>query len=178
VTGGTGALVARGDAAGTAIEDLYVRYIGRTVALARLISGEPDAAEDLAHEAFLRAAGRFGRLRDPAAFERYLRRTLVNLCRMQWRRRRLERERVEQGRDPVPSSEPEIAERDELWSALLGLPHRQRAAVVLRYYEDLSEERTAEILRCSTRSVNALVSRAMASLRTRLANDHVQEGER
>lgn len=52
-----------------------------------------------------------------------------------------------------------------MWTAIRALPYRQRAAVVLRFYEDLSEQQTGQVLRCSSRAVNALVSRAMATLR-------------
>ena len=52
-----------------------------------------------------------------------------------------------------------------MWAAIVALPYRQRAAIVLRFYEDLSERQAGAILRCSPRAVNALVSRAMATLR-------------
>ena len=52
--------------------------------------------------------------------------------------------------------------------ALLGLPKRQRAAIVLRFYEDLSDVQTAEILRCSAGTVRSLVSRGMKTLRSKL----------
>ena len=152
------------------LEELYERHLPAAVALARLIARDADVAEDLAQEAFIRAAARFGRLRDPAAFEAYLRRTVVNLCRRRWRRRRLERAYERSTREPVARL-ADVEERDELWSAIATLPYRQRAAVVLRYYEDLSESQTADVLRCSPRAVNALVSRAMATLRTTLKED-------
>jgi RNA polymerase sigma factor (sigma-70 family) len=61
--------------------------------------------------------------------------------------------------------------RDEMWKAILALPPRQRAAVVLRYYEDLSESQAAEVLRCSVGALNQLVVRAMANLRTRIGEE-------
>jgi RNA polymerase sigma-70 factor (sigma-E family) len=150
------------------LAELYEAHVGRAVALARLLTGDPFAAEDLAHDAFIRAAGRFGRLRDPAAFDAYLRRVVVNLCRMRFRRLRLERRQHAVGGDQIAQPAPEIEERDELWELILRLPYRQRAAVVLRFYEDLSEQQAGEILRCSPRAINALVSRAMAMLRDEL----------
>ena len=90
----------------------------------------------------------------------------MNLCRARFRRFRVERDYIRRAIPPVvavPDHEPE--ERDALWSAIRRLPHRQRVAVVLRYYEDLSEEQTSDVLRCSTRAVNSLVSRALAQLR-------------
>ena len=154
------------------LAELYERHVGRAVALAALIGGDADAAEDIAHDAFIRTAGRLSGLRDPSAFDAYLRRTVVNLCRARARRATIERRYVLwlAPRAVVPApSHPE--DQDVLWRALRALPQRQRAAVVLRYYEDLSEEQAADALRCSPRAVNALVSRAMASLRERISEE-------
>jgi len=158
------------------LAELYERHVVRAVSLAVLLSGDEHAAQDIAHEAFIRAAARLGALRDPSAFDAYLRRTVVNLCRARHRRAAIERavlSRIALREPRPPSSHPE--DRDVLVRALADLPHRQRAAVVLRYYEDLSEERVAETLRCSPRAVNSLVSRAMASLRARLGNERQEE---
>jgi len=139
----------------------------------RLLTGDRDLAQDVAHEAFVRVAGRFGHLRTPGSFETYLRRTVINLCRDHFRRARLERAylRREAHRPPRVETSPDPGERDELWSAVQALPYRQRAAVVLRFYEDLSEEQVGEALRCSTRAVNALVSRATENLRKRVRRE-------
>jgi RNA polymerase sigma-70 factor, ECF subfamily len=156
------------------LAELYERHVGRAVALATLVGGDADAAEDIAHEAFIRTAGRLSGLRDPSAFDGYLRRTVVNLCRARARRASIERRYLRwlvQREGESPHSRTE--DQDVLWRALRDLPHRQRAAVVLRYFEDLSEEQAADALRCSPRAVNALVSRAMAALRER-----IQEEER
>jgi RNA polymerase sigma-70 factor (sigma-E family) len=152
---------------GGRLAELYERHVGRAVGLARLLTGEPDAAEDIAHDAFIRAAGRFAHLRDQASFETYYRRAVVNACRARLRRSRVERQYL---RRSIPASTaasdvgPE--ERDRLWAAIRRLPERQRAAVVLRFYEDLSEDQTAAVLKCSPRAVNSLVSRAMTQLRS------------
>lgn len=150
------------------VGELYERHIGPATALARLLMGDPHAAEDVAHDAFIRAAGRLGALRDPAAFEAYLRRTVVNACNARLRRLRLERAFLKRGLPPAAASPPAFEERDRLWTAILGLPYRQRAAVALRFYEDLSEAQAAEVLRCSPRAVNALISRVMRTLREAL----------
>src|SRR5262249_57111109 len=68
------------------LAELYERHVGPAVALAALVGGDADAAEDIAHEAFIRTAGRLSGLRDPSAFDAYLRRTVVNLCRARARR--------------------------------------------------------------------------------------------
>ena len=155
--------------------ELYERHVGRAVALARVLTGEPHLAEDLAHDAFVRVAGRFGHLRHPDAFDAYLRRAVLNLCRARWRRLRLERawERRQAGReDPAPAAY-DSQERDTVWRAIGCLPYRQRAAVVLRYYEDLSVESVAEVLGCSTRAARSLLARAMATLRQTLKEEEV-----
>lgn len=154
------------------VAELYERHVGRATALARLLTGDPYLAEDLAHDAFLRAAGRFGTLRDPAAFEAYLRRTLVNLCNARLRRLKVERTFLRREATAARASgEPRtsaVEDRDVVWDAIRRLPQRQRAAVILRFYEDLSEREVGDILRCSPRAVNALVSRAMSELRDAL----------
>ena len=70
---------------------------------------------------------------------------------------------------PLVERDPQV--RDELWQAILDLPSRQRAAIVLRFYEDLSELQAAEVLRCSVKALNQLVVRAMKTLRTRIEED-------
>ena len=151
---------------------LYTEHVGRAVGLATLLTGDRHLAEDIGHDAFLKVAGRFGDLRDPGAFGAYLRRTVVNLCRA--RMRRLGRERDALRRHmPNDALDPDrtAEDRDQLWPAICRLPYRQRAVVVLRYWDDLSESQIAEAMRCSRRAVNALLSRAMASLRSEVGRD-------
>jgi RNA polymerase sigma factor (sigma-70 family) len=151
------------------LADLYARTIGRSEALARGLCGDAHLAQDIAQEAFIRAAGRLPFLRDPSAFEAYLRRTVVNMCRTHAKRRATEqRSYARKANEPAMTADPRSADRDELWAAMQRLPYRQRAAIVLRYYEDLSEAQTGQVLRCSDRAINALVSRAMATLRSEL----------
>jgi RNA polymerase sigma-70 factor (sigma-E family) len=155
------------------IEDLYLRSVPAAVRLAFLITGDAHLAEDVAQEAFLRATGRFAHLRSPSAFDAYLRRAVVNLCTSQFRHRKVERAYLarEAGRAPASVPAPDIGERDELRAALRELPPRQRAAVVLRYYEDLSEHQAGEALGVSDAAVRSLVARAMETLRDRIRKD-------
>ena len=149
--------------------ELYTANVGRAVALATLLTGDRSIAEDVAHDAFVRVAGRFGDLRDPNAFGAYLRRTVVNLCHT--RARRAGRELAASQRRREPDATPpdtSVEDRDELWSLMHALPYRQRAALVLRYWDDLSEAQIGEVLRCSPRAVNALLSRAREALRNEL----------
>jgi RNA polymerase sigma-70 factor (sigma-E family) len=158
---------------GGRLAELYARHAGDAVRLAFLLTGDRALAEDLAQEAFVRLAGRFRDLRNPAAFPWYLRRTVVNLTRSHFRRARVERAYLatRAGERAPAHDPPEPGEREELWRALLELPERQRAAIVLRFYEDLSESQTAEILACPVGTVKSLVSRGMERLRGTVKRD-------
>ena len=147
--------------------ELYERHAGAAVGLGYLLTGDRYLAEDLAQEAFVRLAGRFRHLRDAGAFEAYLRRTMVNLFTSQLRRRRLERAYLkrEARRPERVHEDPDVASRDELWRAVHRLPERQRAAVVLRYYEDLSEREVATTMGCSDAAAKSLIARGMQALR-------------
>jgi RNA polymerase sigma-70 factor (sigma-E family) len=153
-------------ASGSRLASLYEDHVGRAVALATLLTGDRDAAQDIAHDAFLRVAGRFGDLRDPGAFGPYLRTTVVNLCRARGRRIERERRLLPRHADPEAVEPDRTADdRDQMWSVIQTLPYRQRAVLVLRYWEDLSEAQIGEVLKCSPRAVNSLLSRARGSLR-------------
>jgi RNA polymerase sigma-70 factor (sigma-E family) len=163
---------ARQRAGAQGLEELYLRTAPSAMRLAYFLTGDRGLAEDLVQEAFVRVAGRFRHRRVPDDFAAYLRRTIVNTFTSQLRRRRLERAWLaRQHREPPASSAPDPAVRDELWRALQTLPERQRAAVVLRYYEDLTEGEAAEVLGCSKGALNQLVVRAMATLRERVTGD-------
>jgi RNA polymerase sigma factor (sigma-70 family) len=129
------------------LEELYVRNAPAALRLAYFLTGDRDQAEDLVQEAFVRVAGRFLHFRVPDNLPGYLRRTIVNLFTSQLRRRRLERKWLHRQASEDTSRWPtDPATRDELWSALELLPERQRVAIVLRYYEDLSEREAADVL--------------------------------
>ena len=153
----------------TDLEDLYVRHLPGAVRVASLITGDTDLAQDIAHDAFLRSVGRFRHLRQPEAFEAYLRRAVVNACTSHFRRRKVETAYLRgEARGAVPAEGPDHGRRDELRVALSALPARQRAAVVLRYYADLSEHQAGEALGCSEAAVRSMVARAMETLRERI----------
>lgn len=154
----------------TRLGELYVRHAGDAVRLAYLLTGDRALAEDLVQDAFVKLAGRLVHLRDPAAFEAYLQRTVVNLSRSYFRRRKverayLEREGREIGNRTAAPPDRSLGERDELWRAMDGLSQRQRAAVVLRFYEDLSEAEIARLLECRPGTVKSLIHRGLAKVR-------------
>jgi RNA polymerase sigma-70 factor (sigma-E family) len=151
------------------LADLYVRYVPAANRLAFLLTGDRSQSEDLVHDAFVRCVGRFGHLRAHEAFDAYLRRTIVNLHTSKLRRLRVERaylsKEAGRGADALTSGLPDIAGREDMWKHKRTLPPRQRAVLVLRYYEDLSERETADALRCSLAAVKSLTARATSALR-------------
>jgi RNA polymerase sigma-70 factor (sigma-E family) len=155
------------DEDGDRLGELYIRFAPGGIRLAYLMTGDRAIAEDLVQEAFIRFVGRLHSLRDPGAFDAYLRRTIINLSKNYFRRRALERsdlERQASQRRPV-QEERDVSEYETMRLALLGLPARQRAAIVLRYYEDLPESQIAVVLRCRPATVRSLVSRGLETLR-------------
>ncbi|MEX0984722.1 MAG: SigE family RNA polymerase sigma factor [Actinomycetota bacterium] len=154
-----------------AMADLYARHVPSAIRLAYLLTGDPHQAEDLAHDAFVRCVGRFGHLRAKEAFDAYLRRAVVNLHTSGLRRTRTERSWLaREGAAEVrrTTAMPDVSAKEDLWRALATLPQRQRAALVLRHYEDLSEHDTADVMRCSVAAVKSLVARGSETLRTAL----------
>lgn len=152
------------------IGHLYAAHIQEATRVAYLLTSDHDLAQDLAQDAFVKAAGRFQHLRDERSFSGYLMKTVLNACRAHWRRRKVERgyvERLKGSRRPT-SETVDVAARLSITAALDLLPARQRAAVVLRHYSDLSEARTAELMGCSVGTVKTLTSRGLKTLRERM----------
>ena len=152
---------------------LYAEHAPRALRFAYLLTGEHELAEDLVQDAFIKVMGRFGDLRREEAFATYLRKTIVNLSYSTFRRRRVERQYLSRehryGAAAASTSGPDHGHDDELWSRLEQLPTRQRVALVLRYYEDLSEKQTAATMSCSLRTVKSLVNRGLVALRAQEA---------
>ena len=134
---------------------------------AALLSGGREAGEDLLQEALERLLRHWHRIEgDP---EGYLRRTLYNLAADDWRRKGAWRKRLPLLRFAAAGAATDaIAEvdlRDALVRLLTRLPPRQRAVIVLRYWEQLSEAEAAELLGCSVGSVKSAAARGLARLR-------------
>lgn len=146
------------------LEALYSSQGAAAIRLAYVLTGDRHAAQDIAHEAFVKIGRKILGLRDPDHERAYLFRTVVNLCRGQARKFRTERAALERlQREDRPSAQS--SSDDPTWQAVLDLPARQRAALYLRYYQDLSEAQTAETLECSVSAVKSLVNRALNQLR-------------
>lgn len=155
------------------LADLYALHAPEAKRLAFLLTGDADFAEDVVQDAFVRLAGRFQHLRDPDAFRAYLRRTVVNLSRGHFRRAKLERRFLDRERSRAGGVArlPDVEEQDAMWAALQTLPERQRAALVLRYYEDLTEHQVADALGTSPQAAKALIHRGTQGLRNEMRGD-------
>ena len=157
---------------GDRLSDLYRLYSADAVRLAYLITGDRGLAEDLVQDAFVRLAGCLLHLRGSnQPFEPYLRRTVVNLANSHFRRRKIERRYQERESSMLrtTSQDPDIPSKEAARAALLQLPLRQRTALVLRFYADLSEGQTAEAMGCRRGTVKALVSQGLGKLRPLMA---------
>ncbi|MFJ2610174.1 SigE family RNA polymerase sigma factor [Streptomyces sp. NPDC091279] len=138
---------------------------------ARSLTANPCDAEDLLQTALTKTYVAWERIEDHRALDGYVRRALLNTRTSQWRKRKVDEFVCEElpEPEPLPGDEDDPAERqalhDAMWRAIMRLPARQRAMVVLRYYEDLSEVQTAEVLGVSVGTVKSAVSRALGKLR-------------
>jgi RNA polymerase sigma-70 factor (sigma-E family) len=141
------------------LADLYRERYVPMVRLAYLMVGSATVAEDLVQDAFARMYRHWDTTQHPRA---YLRTAVVNACRSHLRRLALERA---YRRHPSAAANHQVAEADELFDALAVLPSRQRAALVLRFYEDLSEADIAVALGCRPGTVKSLLHRGLAELR-------------
>lgn len=154
------------------LDGLYRAFAPDAVRLAYLLTGDAGLAEDLAQDAFVRVLGRFRDLRNPESFWWYLRKTVVNLSRSYFRHRRVERAFLDrERRQPEAAAPLDPDEWRAMQQALLRLRPEQRAVVVLRYFEDLTEAQTAEVLGWPVGTVKSKVSRAMDRLRKELTSD-------
>ncbi|MES9506885.1 SigE family RNA polymerase sigma factor [Streptomyces sp. NPDC000609] len=136
---------------------------------ARSLTANPSDAEDLLQTALTKTYVAWERIEDHRALDGYVRRALLNTRTSQWRKRKVDEfacdELPEQEAVPGPDPAEQQSLHDAMWRAVLKLPDRQRAMVVLRYYEDLSEAQTAEVLGVSVGTVKSAVSRALGKLR-------------
>jgi RNA polymerase sigma-70 factor (sigma-E family) len=154
------------------MDALYRAHAAEALRLGYLLTGDRDLAEDLVQDAFIRVLGRFHDLRNRDAFWWYLRRTIVNLSTSYFRRRGVERAWLARQRPDEAAPPPhDLAERDRLRTALMMLRPEQRAAIVLRFYEDLSEADTAEALGMPLGTVKSIVSRGLERLRHELPEE-------
>jgi len=136
---------------------------------ARSLTANTCDAEDLLQTALAKTYVAWDRIEDHRALDGYVRRALLNTRTSQWRKRKVSEFVCDELPEPegIPAADPAEGQalHDAMWRAIMKLPTRQRAMVVLRYYEDLSETQTAEVLGVSVGTVKSAVSRALGKLR-------------
>jgi RNA polymerase sigma-70 factor (sigma-E family) len=169
---GTGTVMTAGaaQARGREVTALYEAHALSLTRLAYVMLGDRPAAEDVVQEAFLGLYRRWSKLRDTASAPGYLRTSVLNGCRMVLRSRTRRDDRAA-GELPWESAEAAALVGEEyryLLLAIRALPPRQREAVVLRYYLDLSEEETARSMGIRRGTVKSATSRALAALGERM----------
>jgi RNA polymerase sigma factor (sigma-70 family) len=145
---------------GDELAELYRRHSRRLSGLAAAVTLDRSVADEVVHDAFTGLAPRLAEVRDPVA---YLQRSVVNLGIRVVRRR--ERSRSLPQRPVEHSSIPEV---DELWAVVGALPVHQRAVVVLRFWEDLTQDRIAEVLDIPVGTVKSTLHRALQSIKEQL----------
>jgi RNA polymerase sigma-70 factor (sigma-E family) len=156
------------DARGADFDDFVRARSAALLRVAYLLTGDRHAAEDLLQEVLEQVYVRWRRVR--VTPEAYARRALVNRAANRWRRRSRRPERALGGIEvSAPDQTENLLVREAVVAALRALPPRQRAAVVLRFLEDLPVAEVARALDCSEGAVKSHTSRGLAKLRERLA---------
>jgi RNA polymerase sigma-70 factor (sigma-E family) len=151
----------------TALVDLYRAHYRSLVRLASLLLDDVGASEEVVQDAYVRMHGAWRRIKDPDRALAYLRTTVVNLSRSRMRRRQVAERHAPRPMPDMPSAEYgaiTLAERDAVVAALRALPAKQREALVLRFYGDLSEAEIATTMRCSQGAVKSHLHRGKAAL--------------
>ncbi len=153
-------------------EDFMTSRWAGLVRLAFGLTGDRWLAEDLAQTALASAYASWWRVRRADDPDAYVRRILINASKGRWRRGRVaEQPAAPAAEVPDPAADPAttVGDRSALLAALSALPPRQRAVVVLRYWEDLSDAQAAALLGCSASTVRSQAARALAKLRASVA---------
>lgn len=158
------------------LEDLVSLHGQALFRLAFLLAGDHHAAEDLYQETMVKAHKQWYRVAAADHPNAYVKRIMVNTFTSS-RRSRSSSEVItdlstHDGGGVAPDPASDMVERDAMWRLLLGLQPAERAALVLRYYEDLTDRECAHLLGCRASTVRATTSRALARLRAA----HLSEG--
>ncbi|WP_103339789.1 SigE family RNA polymerase sigma factor [Amycolatopsis sp. CA-126428] len=156
-------------------EEFVAERLDGLLRYATVLTNDPHLAQDVVQDVLLRAQQRWDHITAPPT---YVRRMITNEY-LSWRRRAVRR-MVSSSHDVLdalgpPEPDPSAAydERDAMLGLLATLPRKQRAAVVLRYYENYSDTEIAAFLRCGTSTVRSQISRALATLRQAWLNHTV-----
>jgi RNA polymerase sigma-70 factor (sigma-E family) len=163
--------VTTSDEGGAAFTDFVAERQRALLRFAMVLSGDAALSEDLVGEVLARAYQQWHRIGAVADTNAYVRRMIVNEYTSWWRHRRrtLPHAHLDDYDPPTPDHAAHHAKHEAMVRRLARLPRRQRAAVVLRYYEGMSDDDIAAILGCSTGTVRSHISRGIATLRIELA---------
>jgi RNA polymerase sigma-70 factor (sigma-E family) len=151
------------------LSELFDAHFTSLRRLAFALLGDASAADEVAQDAFVQLYATWRRLDELEHPPSYLRKIVLNLCRTRGRRARLQRSKEPLLREDTTAVDPDVALRLDVWRALEKLPHRQRACVVLKYLEDLTEADVAHLLDCSVGTVKSQLHKARAKLEASLA---------
>jgi RNA polymerase sigma-70 factor (sigma-E family) len=157
-----------------AVTELYTMHYRQLVRLAAMLVRDTPTAEEVVQDAFVAVHGRWDGLRDAEKALAYLRQAVVNKSRSVLRHRLVVEKNLQTAPPDMPSAEHgafAALERSAVIAALRKLPGRQREAVVLRYYADLSEAEIAATMGISKGAVKSHTARGMSALRTALAQE-------
>jgi len=168
---GSSATARTGWSADCAVTELYSLHYKALVRLATLLVRDTPTAEEVVQDAFVAMHDGWQRLRDAENALAYLRQAVVNRSRSVLRHRTVVDKNMQKAPPDMPSAEHGafiLLERSAVVAALRGLPERQREAIVLRYYGDLSEAEIAAVMEISRGAVKSHTARGMASLRAAL----------
>ncbi len=157
--------------------DDYTAYVEgswqRLFRTAFALTGDVRQAEELLQSTLVKVFVSWRKVSRADSRDAYVRRVMVNQATSGWRSRRNRAEVLSpeprRADDAVPSFDTDLATSDELWGLVQGLPARQRAVVVLRYYEDLSEREIGSVLGIAPGTVKSLAHAAMAKLRAQMS---------
>jgi RNA polymerase sigma-70 factor (sigma-E family) len=148
------------------LDRLYRKHAPGALRFAVMLTGDRPLSEDLVQEAFVRVAAKLHVLRDPSAFNAYLTRAVANLAKSHFRHQEVAKRHVRAIDASALIVDPvDVPTNDAVLIALRTLPMQQRAVLVLRYYNDLSQDEIARVLDCPVGTVKSQISRALARLR-------------
>jgi RNA polymerase sigma-70 factor, ECF subfamily len=143
---------------------------------AYLLTGDWASAEDLLQVSLTKTCLAWSRIKDKSLAERYVRTTMSRTAISWWRRRWIGERSTASLPEVAVTDAMAIDDRDEVWRVLSTLPVRQKAVLVLRFYEELSEAEIAHVLGCSPGSVKSHASRGLKAMRERLGDSDSVNG--
>jgi RNA polymerase sigma-70 factor (sigma-E family) len=161
-------------------EEFVASRLDALIRYATVVTWDPHLAEDITQDVLVRAQARWSKIGRLDAPEQYVKRMVLNQF-LTWRRRRAAQLVFVPTLEGMTPHEPDrtdaVDARDLTRRLIAGLPPKQRAAIALRYYEDLTDEQIAKLLGCRTGTVRSYLSRGLAALRAALPAERVQDLE-